>query len=329
MEIRQEVQRSPVADETTALFAVVRPILMSLLYSLSQEVIDDIGGIEKVKIRQLARNYRAGDGDAGICFEYAIHNAITNFDPIILNRIETALKNFCNISGDNIKSILFGIEKEKRGSLQIIKTAKENLTPESILMSGSKGRPVKLLKHIDAVASAFRKRTERENLPTSINGLWKADLFIGSSEQWVGTTVKTNLNELESARGLRLGIVPSKQGKKDAISKDENKNLIIVPIPYDNSFMEIFYQGFGIVQQFIAADARLPSEQRLFAPADRFVAKQLEGRRDFSVLEIVEALLPVSQPHLLETKPETANVVLRYGSESFTDMVVAPIPRKL
>lgn len=32
----------------------------------------------------------------------------------------------------------------------------------------------------------------REKLPNSINGLWKADLFVGKSEpdKWVGTTVK-------------------------------------------------------------------------------------------------------------------------------------------
>ena len=329
MEIREEIQQNPVADETSALFAVVRPILIGLLHSINQDVIDDVGGINNIKLRQLARNYRPGDGDTGICFEYAIHNAIINLDPIILDRIETALNKFCHINGNSIKSILFGIEKEKEGSLQIIKTAKENLTPESILMSGSKGRPVKLLNHIDAVASAFRKKIEREALPTSINGLWKADLFVGKSEQWVGTTVKINSKDLEAARGLRLGIVPSKQGKKDSISKDEIKNLIIVPIPYDNSFMEIFYQGWGIVKQFIAADAKLPSEEYLFSPADRYVAKQLEGRRDFPVLNVVEALKPISQPYLLETNVEDADVELRHGEKILIDLVVAPMPQKL
>ena len=167
MEIRREVQNNPVADETSALFAVVRPILTGLLYSINKDVVEDSGGFEKVKIRQLARNYRPGDGDIGICFEYAIHNAITELDTIILDRIETALNKFCHINGDSPKSILFGIEKEKEGSLQVIKTAKENLTSESNLLAGSKGRPVKLIIHIDSVASAFRKRIERENLPTS------------------------------------------------------------------------------------------------------------------------------------------------------------------
>jgi hypothetical protein len=329
MEIRKEVQNNPVADETSALFSVVRPILLGILYSLNGAAIDDCGGIENVKLRQLARNYRAGDGDIGICFEYAIHNAILNAEPVILDRIETALNKFCHIKGNNPKSILFGIEKEKEGSLQLIKTAKENLTTDSILLSGSKGRPVKLINHIDSVASAFRKKSERENLPTSINGLWKADLFVGKSEpdQWVGTTVKINQKDLEGARGLRLAIIPSKQGKRDSIQKDEKKNLIVVPTPYDNSFMEIFFQGWGIVKQFIAADATLPNEVNLFSPADRYVAKQLEGRREFSVLDVVDALKPISQPELLETDIESASIDLRHGEKPITDMIVSPIPK--
>jgi hypothetical protein len=145
----------------------------------------------------------------------------------------------------------------------------------------------------------------------------------------VGTTVKINPKDLEGARGLRLAIIPARQGKKDIISKDENKNLIIVPVPYDNSFMEIFLQGWGIVKQFVAADAKLPKEVNLFSPSDRYVAKQLEGRRDFSVLEVVEALKPISQPHLLVTSVENADVELRHGEKILTDLVVAPIPRKI
>jgi len=329
MEIRQEIQQNPVADETSALFAVVRPILLGVLYSLNEDVIRDAGGVGNIKIRQLTRNYRPGDGDIGVCFEYAVHNSITESEPVILDRVETALGKFCHIHGDIPKSILFGIEKEREGSLQIIKTAKENLTPESTLMSGSKGRPVKLINHIDAVAAAFRRKLERENLPTSIKGLWKADLFVGKSDQWVGTTVKINPKDLEGARGLRLAIVPARQGRKDLITRDESKNLVVVPVPYDNSFMEIFLQGWGIVKQFIAADAKLPSEVNLFAPADRYVAKQLEGRRDFSVLEVVEALKPVAQPHLLETSVEKADINLRHGDKPLTDLIVAPIPKKI
>jgi hypothetical protein len=37
VEIRAQVQRSPVADEVSALIAVIRPILIGLLFGLKQE----------------------------------------------------------------------------------------------------------------------------------------------------------------------------------------------------------------------------------------------------------------------------------------------------
>lgn len=65
------------------------------------------------------------------------------------------------------------------------------------------------------VKELFRRQNagklDRAKLPDSINGLWKADLFIGNTimDNWVGTTVKINPSQLESARGLRLGIKPN------------------------------------------------------------------------------------------------------------------------
>jgi hypothetical protein len=46
MRIHQEKQLSPVADEVSALTAVVRPILKGVLYALKREVIEEMGGYE-------------------------------------------------------------------------------------------------------------------------------------------------------------------------------------------------------------------------------------------------------------------------------------------
>ena len=75
--------------------------------------------------------------------------------------------------------------------------------------------------------NAFRKKSEREKLPNSINGLWKADLFVGKSEldQWVGTTVKINPAQLEGAKGLRLAIIPAKYEKSDKFYFHETKKF--------------------------------------------------------------------------------------------------------
>lgn len=328
MDLRKEIQKNPVADEVQALIAVVIPILQGVLFAIKQEAIQDAGGLCGVKLRQLPRLYRPGDGDCGICFEYAIHDAISNGNPLILDRIDSALSQHCRIKGGEPDSILFGAEKT--GAVQLIQTAKEILTDDSSLLSGSKGRPVKLKKHIDAVASAFRRRPERELLPESINGLWKADLFVGRTgpDQWVGATVKINPRQLEGARGLRLAIVPSQQGRHDAIRRDEAKNLIIAPVPYDASFMEVFYQGWQIVQQFIHADARVPREVALPRPPDRQVCRFLEERREFPLLDVIEGLRPLAQPHLLETHNEQIEINLRKGDASDTSLIVAPVPAR-
>jgi hypothetical protein len=58
-------------------------------------------------------------------------------------------------------------------------------------------------------------------------------------DRWVGTSVKINQSALEGARGLRIGIVPAREGASDRVRMDDRKNLVICPLPYDGSFMEV------------------------------------------------------------------------------------------
>jgi hypothetical protein len=234
------------------------------------------------------------------------------------------LKTHCRINGMEPSSILFGAEKS--GAVQLIETIKNRLTDDSALLGGARGRPVKLKRHIDSVATAFRRPSKRFGLPQSIAGLWKADLFLGmdDADKWVGTTVKINVNQLEAARGLRVGIVPTKQGNSDKVYKDEQRNLVICPLPHDADFMEVFYQGWGVVQQFIEADAYVPKEVALPRAPERQVAKFLADRRDFAVIDVIEALKPLAQPGLLITKTHDATLVVHREGELTTRAVVAP-----
>jgi hypothetical protein len=168
MQIRQERQLNGVADEVLALTAVVRPILMGVLYALKEEVAQRAGGRENLTLGLLARLYRAGDGDCGICFEYAVHEAMNRRDPRVVERINDAIK-LCRINGDDPRSILFGLEKS--GSLQLIDSAAEMLTEDSRVLAGTVGQPRKLLKHINTLAGAFRNARTRLALPSSIRGL--------------------------------------------------------------------------------------------------------------------------------------------------------------
>jgi hypothetical protein len=247
--------------------------------------------------------------------------------------VDDVLTNHCRIGGVRLESILFGAEKT--GSQRLIQTAKELLTPDSRLMVGRRGRPAALRRYIEIAAREFRNpKAGSTALPSSISGLWKADLFLGKadSDRWVATTVKINPAHLEGAKGLRVGIVPAR-GRRDAPTLDEGRNLIICPLPYDGAFMEIFYRGFGVVQQLLRADAKMPKEVALPNSSDRQVARLLVERRDFPVLDVVEVLDPLAQPELLvtdEVDPELVVPELKAGRSQKleTGGVLAPIARE-
>lgn len=325
MKLLIESQANPVGSEVLARISIVRPILTALLTGIKQEVLDECGGIDNIKLLMLPRAYRQGHGDIGFCFEWAIHDAIRRGDSAVMNKISDAAKK-CRLTGDKYNSILFGIEKS--GKARIIDTANTTLTDDSRILTGAQAQPPKLKAYINRLAAAFNRPETRAALPTSINGLWKADLFFGTTDadRWLGTTLKINPKMLEGARGLRIGIVPASQGSSDRIFHDESKNLIVCPIPYDGSFMELFYTGWRIVQQFIAADAKVPSPVNLPSPADIQVAKELEMRRDFPIREVIAALEVQSQPDLLKAKEiEVATSTERVADSMLNDVVLAPV----
>lgn len=325
LQLRLEFQRNPVADEVSAITAVVRPILQGILYALKADVVAEVGGYQNVKVKMLPRLHRPGDGDCGLCFEYAIHDAMNRREPTVQERLLDAMSNHCRVPGGESASILFGAEKS--GALKLIDTAKERLTNDSRLLAGYRGQPVKLRKHIEKVAAALKRKDVRDQLPWSISGLWKADLFVGftDSDRWVGTSVKVNPRDLEPGRGLRIGIVPSREGRSDTLRMDDERNLVICPIPHDGAFMEVFYNGWKVVQQFLAADADVPKEVALPRPPERQVARYLAERRDFPVGEVIEVLGPLAQPELLETSERKASLVDQIRGEEMVGAVVAPM----
>lgn len=325
MKLLIETQANPVGSEVLARIAIVRPLLTALLTGIKSEVIAEFGGANKVKISMLPRAYREGSGDVGFCFEWAIHDAIRNSNNSVVDRISEAAK-LCKLKGSNHESILFGVEKS--GKTRLIDTANSLLTDDSRILSGAQSQPPKLKSYMNMLAAAFNRPETRKSLPSSINGLWKADLFFGTTDadRWLGTTLKINPSQLEGARGLRIGIVPAFQGKSDKLYKDDSKNLIVCPIPYDGSFMELFYTGWRIVQQFIKADAKVPKPVALPSPADRQVAKELEMRRDFPVVDVVAALEAQSQHDLLDAEERNVDAtVTKQADNQLNELLVAPV----
>ena len=320
MKLAIEIQIGPIEDETRARIAMVRPVLRATLFALSLERVARLGGYASITLHDLAREWREGDGDCGICFEYAIHDAIERRDPLLVPRIGEVLERHCRINGDT-RSILFGAEKGAR--LELLGTDRSLLTPESRLVVSDRGRPIKLKTHLDRVKRAFSVPAERELLPRSIRGLWRADLFVGAplEDRWVATTLKINPAHLEGSPGIRIGIYPERR-RDESPSFDADKNLVLCPVPYDGGFMELFYSAFFLVKTFLTSDATLPRPVELPLSIDRNVARLLEDRRTFPVLDVLEALEKLAQPGLLRSSSAGDPY-----SESHTS-AVAPIARR-
>lgn len=300
MRVIETFQQERLDDPVRAKLAMMVPVLEATLYGVNRERVERLGGYKAWTLVDLAREHRAGDGDAGICFEWAVHEALAAQDPMIHPLASEVLEKYCGIDGGS-DSILFGPEKD--GAIPILETTDDALTDESRVYVGNRGQPPKLKRYIPKIIRAFRRNEDRNQLPRSIGGLWKADLFLGNqtSQKWVGTTVKVNSTHLQGAQGLRIGIYP-RQNARDTPRLDTDLNLVRLPLPYDGAFMELFYKSFYLVRAFLLADARVPTPVELPDAEDRYVTQELLARRGFPLLEVIEVLRGMSQVGLLSTE---------------------------
>ncbi|MFB7045105.1 hypothetical protein ACFCX7_03025 [Streptomyces microflavus] len=329
MRVLKSFQREEVSDAVMAKFAMVAPVIEATLHSVAMDRIDRLGGYPSWTLHDLAREFREGFGDAGICFELAVHEAIAGRNSLIWPLASEVLEDFCGISG-GADSILFGPEKE--GRIPILESIQDSLTDDSRVYVGNRGQPPKLKRYIPQIFRAFHRNEERNNLPRSINGLWKADLFIGnpSVDRWVGTTVKVKPGALESAQGLRVGIYP-KANAADIPRVDDRLNLIRLPLPYDSAFMELFYKSFNLMRAFLRCDARVPPPVDLPDAEDRFIVRELEIRRGFPILDVLTAIRNMSQWTLLdsdsiESLPPTASLSEEEGLTDSPEIFVDSDP---
>lgn len=92
--------------------------------------------------------------------------------------------------------------------------------------------------------------------------------------------------------------------------------------------MEIFFSAWGIVQQVLHADAQLPKDVALPIPSHRQVAREIVNRREFPVLDVIEALRPIAQPELLDTEQTTQTQTSLGSGAVLLDGLISPVPRK-
>ena len=305
MKYTLEIQAGLITEPVRARFAMLIPVLQGMLYSTKAQIIEQCGGYNGITFETFCRVYNEHPGDYGICFEYAVHDSIRAKQPSIYNKVSYVLEQFCRI-GARAESILFG--SEKSGKQSILESAKSVLTDNSKLLPGTQARPTFLKRHIDKISLAMRHAHVANNLPSSIRGVWKADLFLGNpdSDYWVATTLKTNRLSIEAAPGLRIAMYPEERPNEEPRA---DGSLILCPLPYNSDFMQLFGSTFQIVKHIISARGGMPNRVALVYFHDQEVAKWLTDRAHFPLVGILEALESIKQVDLLGNAMQEATDV--------------------
>jgi hypothetical protein len=327
MEVWEDRQKNPVADDVSALVAVTGPIIAGVFRSVSGDVTNAFGMRHLLPLKMLGRLRQEADGDCGIAFEYAIHHAIASRDPVIAERVADALHQ-CGIARSDPASILFAMEKS--GAQELISTDPGLVADSASVLLGEGGRPVSLRDSLSAIGAAFRLPGAFLNLTQSLQGLWKTELFLGSSnfEKWVGASVSTGWPRLSAAREPRIAVIPRVPGHSDAIRMDEQTNVVVCPVPQDGSFMRIFHDGWRIVQALCAMNFEMPTATDIPSPLHREVARIFVERREFPIDEVIEAIQKFAQPELLTTRTRAvSNVPFETTTAPATTIIITPIPR--
>ncbi len=156
-------------------------------------------------------------------------------------------------------------------------------------------------------------------------------MFLGNPgpDQWVGVTVKSTAARLQADKGLRIGIYPAQFATNESPRVDDDLNLIRLPLPYDGGFSETFNAAWAIVRAVLRNKARLPTGQNsldLVYAADKYVAQELERRRDAPVIEICDWLRRDSQADLLAEAgvvDEPAQTAFNFASGRLTGVPAA------
>jgi len=184
------------------------------------------------------------------------------------------------------------------------------LNDDSRILAGTVGKPVYFSRYMDAITQSIYSSPAREKLPSSIRGLWRADLFVGSpnTNQWIGTTLKINKDQLVGDIGLRVGMYPEKKkGEKPVYN--EKLNLIMCPLPYDGLFMEMFYKSFFIIRAIVGSDCNMPKPIDLPDSGDRLIAGELIKIKEYPAVEVIDAIRRKGQPNLVTTSGDITQQV--------------------
>ena len=77
----------------------------------------------------------------------------------------------------------------------------------------------------------------------------------------------------------------------------------------------------------IHSHGEMPSEMTLPSSLDRIVCKELVARRKFPVMEVIEVLKNMGQPHLMEVENKETLIETEDNKDVIINRIVTPVSR--
>jgi len=304
-------QKEPIDEYGRALYAVVRSVPRAMLDQVTTDDLEDFQiGRDEITLRQMAKVARLerDKGMRGDGFEWAIHEAISGAEPLVIDPISEVLKKVSrHLSGGKPRSLLFGHERAQY--LGFIDATIDAAGYDAVLLPDGRGHPYRFDSWVAKAAKG--KRAEPE-LSARIKQIWKTDLFLtdDAAQKYVAVTVKSNQKLLEGGRGLRVAIASESKGKTAGIKKDPRTGLWILSLPDPNGFMGLFNDGYLAVAATIEKIRKHDSTPYYAGPSvtAQRIQEQLEKYPTAKVVDIENALDEAAQQGLLTTKAQLLSV---------------------
>jgi hypothetical protein len=326
-------QDAPVDEYGRALYAICRSVLRAVLDSLSKEDLTDLNTpLEDVTLRQLAKVVRL-DRDKGMRgdgFEWAVHEAIIGKEPLVLEPIHHALKRCStSVKDQEPSSIMFGEERAKY--LGFVDAVVDQAGEQSFLLPEGSGRPFYFGPWVTKAALGHRAEAE---LPERIKKVWKTDIFLSTEAdiRYFPATIKSNYEQLEGGKGLRVGIVPESThiGNRAGVRYSQKHKLWTVTLADPNGFMGLFNDGYMAVGRVMCALGRQVAPPYYTKPSAKAqqIQEQMEKYGSAKVVDVEAALNEAAQQDLVSTQKKLlgVNAPQWLHMKTMAPRVIAPKP---
>lgn len=238
--------------------------------------------------------FSTNTGINGVCWEYVVFNDIYYNDTYIQDLINEAINYLTGQKTfERINAILWGGEK----SYISLENIYDIIPDEETIWTPYKQYNFK--DYLTNIQNAFRSPQQRAMLPSYIDGIWKADLFVKKedSTSWHAVTVKWNCNEIKYYNGLSIGIyfqnptVVRNLINPEPIRENGKCTAVYCAIPFAYNMGEYYTYMFRLVENLLSvinSDKRgtLPLK---FATSEEYgIFEDLYENRNVPCIDIID-----------------------------------------